>query len=79
MGHMTTWKNLFGLLTGKAPNYDHTLWSPEGHYLYLDVPDMQVQVAQLISLTLLAGPDCTFTLHYNMYGANFGTLSVLFR
>lgn len=65
--------------TDVAPNYDHSLWSPEGHYLFLEVPQHEMQVAQLISHTLLAGPDCTFLFYYNMYGANFGNLSVIIR
>ncbi|XP_069940952.1 MAM and LDL-receptor class A domain-containing protein 2-like isoform X2 [Cherax quadricarinatus] len=62
-----------------APNFDHTLWNPEGHFLYLDVPEGEVQVAQLLSQYLEGGPQCSFIFYYNMYGSGFGNLSVILR
>ncbi|XP_045625135.2 MAM and LDL-receptor class A domain-containing protein 2 [Procambarus clarkii] len=66
-------------IIGLAPNFDHTLWNSDGHYVYLDVQEGQVQMAQLLSQKLMAGPDCTFVFHYNMYGSGFGNLSVIIR
>ncbi|XP_042229112.1 MAM and LDL-receptor class A domain-containing protein 2-like [Homarus americanus] len=63
----------------KGPNYDHTEWSPEGIYLYMDVPDQQAQTAQLLSLKLYSGSNCTFLFYHYFYGPGFGNLTVSVR
>ncbi|XP_037797160.1 MAM and LDL-receptor class A domain-containing protein 1-like [Penaeus monodon] len=73
MGSGTTTPIILG------PNYDHTLWSKKGHYLYLPVDEQAGQEALLVSEPIAANQDCKFVFFYHMHGSNMGNISVLIR
>ncbi|XP_047484991.1 MAM and LDL-receptor class A domain-containing protein 1-like [Penaeus chinensis] len=73
MGSGTTTPIILG------PNYDHTLWSKKGHYLYLPVNEQASQEALLVSEPLAADQECKFVFFYHMHGSNMGNISVLIR
>ena len=65
-----------------GPSVDHTTWTTEGHYLYIDSGHMEnseqrvLLVSKMFEKSSEDGPDCVMTLSYHMYGAGLGTLMV---
>ena len=65
-----------------GPSVDHTTWTTEGHYLYIDSGHMEnteqrvLLVSEMFVKSSEDGPDCVMTLSYHMYGAGLGSLMV---
>ncbi|XP_052012808.1 MAM and LDL-receptor class A domain-containing protein 1 [Apodemus sylvaticus] len=66
-----------------GPMKDHTLGTAKGHYLYIETsgPQFFQDKAILLSPTLNAteASDCTFRLHYHMFGKHIYRLAVYQR
>ncbi|KAM6948654.1 MAM and LDL-receptor class A domain-containing protein 1 [Aplochiton taeniatus] len=61
-----------------GPDYDHTTYTPAGHYYYLpSAPtDLAGQRAKMASLLFPAGEGVCVQLWYHMWGKGVGTLNV---
>ncbi|CAC5403046.1 unnamed protein product [Mytilus coruscus] len=62
-----------------APDYDHTIKTDHGHYIYLIGSGLDIQEGmkpKLTSTIINPGDDICFTFWYYMHGKGIGTLTV---
>ncbi|CAC5393954.1 unnamed protein product [Mytilus coruscus] len=75
------WTISTGLSSTKdtGPDYDHTIKTGEGHYIYLNGSGLIIREgmkSKLTSTIINPGGDFCFTFWYHMFGESIGTLSV---
>ena len=64
---------------GTGPPYDHTIFSPSGHYLYIGSEEHEPSARAFLTTPLLApttGGGCTFRMFYHMHGKGLGNLTL---
>lgn len=64
---------------GTGPPFDHTIFSPIGHYLYIGSEEHETQAKAYLTTPLMqptVAGDCTFRMFFHMHGRGVGTLTL---
>ncbi|KAK8747584.1 hypothetical protein OTU49_016474 [Cherax quadricarinatus] len=59
-----------------GPNYDHTLHTVYGHYLYIETDSVLVSSSAVLESSLIPSGTYCFEFYYSMYGKDIGAFAV---
>jgi hypothetical protein len=63
-----------------GPPFDHTIFSPSGHYLYIGSEEHEPSASAFLTTPLLqpttGSGGCTFRMFYHMHGKGLGKLTL---